>query len=919
MRRRRGRPRLSHARWRSQPAGRATAPASSAARLDALSLGVLGFAADGTVIYANQAAGTLFGTEPDALTGLSFPELALIRVTDGRQLRDFRRWARVRADGTDAQFIRLGRVLGRPTVGTRISVTRPGSEPEYTLLIWPPSRAPSAEEALVNILDSARDPVVVVDDEFTIHHANQAACEAFTDSAGGLVDQPFARLLAEPLTPDDQRFIRGEPGTPGSPRLRSHRVFRCRSADGIEFTAEGAVSHTDHRDQHFHTVILRDVSERMAELATARHEMGVLRAVLDHTVAGIVAFDADDRVIAFNHRFIEMFGHTENEVHVGMARDDLVRQTANRGLYGAEDPDDVVRRRHASWQSQKFAVDELNLPDGRIVSIRRTRMPGGGTVAAYRDVTERRHQADALRDALTRLETALAVQELILEALPSRVALLDGDNVIVAVNEAWREFAGESGLRLENGGVGSDYADIARLTFAGPAESAADGIRDVLDGHRALFSFEYACHGPDHPRWFIMLAAPVGGERITGAVVMHMDVTERKLAEQRVEVSEQRQRAIIESSGDAILTLDADGLILSGNPAAERIFGHDEAYLSGLHIDALLPSFPFFQPTLDLSLAVPPLFRGEFMGVRADGTQFPVDIVMSRVQEPGSDVYIANIRDTSDQRTMQEQLIQASKLSTLGEMAAGMAHELNQPLSVMRMAADNALMRLERGTAKPDYLTEVLDLIGGQSEKLGRLILNLRVFARREESAHRLAFNPVEAIEAACQLLRGKLALDSIEICRDFPESCRLVRGGGSRLEQVVINLLSNARDAIMERREKEGTSQADQVRISVHDEGGNGLIRISLEDTGCGISEQNIPKLFNPFFTTKGIGKGTGLGLSISYGIITSMGGTLAATNVPGGGARFEITLPAEAETGTQDRQQAVPGSLPLMQGEKQ
>lgn len=918
MQRRRGRPGLVRTPRRARRVkDRVTAPEGGVAHLDALCFGVLGFASDGTVTYANQAASELFGVEPGSLVGLSFPDLTFVRVTDGRQLRDFQRWARIRAAGATPQFIRLGRILGRPTVGTRISITRPGPNPEYALVMWLPSRAPSAEEALVNILDSARDPVVVVDDEFIIRHANQAACDAFTESANGLAGQPFTRVLAEPLTPDDRRFIRGEPDIPGSPRLRGHRVFRCRSADGIEFTAEGAVSHTDHRDQQFHTVIFRDMSERMAELATVRHEMGVLRAVLDHTIAGIVAFDADGRLIAFNRRFIDMFGHTASEVHVGMTREDLVRQTARRGLYGAQDPEDVVRLRQTAWQGKSFAFDELNLPDGRIISIRRTRMPGGGTVAAYRDVTDRYNQAAALRDALTQLEAASAVQESIIEALPSRVALLDKNGIIVSVNEAWRQFAGESGLRLEDGGVGSDYSDIARLTFSGPAESAADGIRDVLEGRRALFSFEYAAHAPDHPRWFIMLAAPVGSEPVTGAVVMHMDVTERKLAEERVEVSERRQRAIIESSGDAILTLGADGLILSGNPAAERIFGHDEVYLSGLHIDALLPSFPFFQPSLDLEPAVPPLFRGEFMGVRADGKQFPVDIVMSRVQEPGSDIYIANIRDTSDQRTMQEQLIQASKLSTLGEMAAGMAHELNQPLSVMRMAADNALMRLERGTAKPDYLAQVLELIAGQSEKMGKLILNLRVFARREESAHRVAFNPVEAVDAACQLLRGKLALDSIEICRDFPESCRLVRGGGSRLEQVVINLISNARDAIIERREKQGASQADQVRISVSDEGFNGLIRISLEDTGCGISEQHITKLFNPFFTTKGIGKGTGLGLSISHGIITSMGGTLAATNVPGGGARFDITLPAEAETGAQDGQRAVPDSLPLMQGE--
>ncbi len=872
-------------------------PALDAALVDGFPFGVLLFDAEARVSYANPAAAKLFDALPESLIGLGFADLAFVRAADGRQLKDLYRWARVRAVSQQTQFIRLGRVPGHPTIGTRVADIGRDGVPRFAVVLWAPTRTSSAEESLAAILDSATDPVLVVTDELTVHHANHAAADIFSSASTPLTGRPFGQLLAQPLTDADRRFLLGEESPAGIPRVRGHRIFRCRSADGIEFTAEGAISHTDHRDRRFHTIILRDVSARVAELERVRREMGLLRGVLENMLSGLTAYDADNRLVAFNPQFLGMFGFGEGEVHVGMSRDDLVRIVAARGHFGAGDPEEILRRRNAVWNSPRFAAEEVELANGRVLSIRRNRLPGGGAVTLFDDVTEQRRQAGALRDAMGRLQAASAVQAAIFDALPSTVMLLDRHGTIVTVNEAWRRFARETGLGTEDF-VGSDYLEIARLTFTGPAEWAIDGIRDVLEGRRSLFSLEYACHAPDRPRWLIMLVAPVGGDQVSGAVVMHMDVTERKLAEQRVELSERRQRAIIESSGDAILTLDANGCILSGNPATKHIFGRIEQDLLSTHIAVLLPSFPFFQDSADFVPAVPPLFRGEFMGARTDGTRFPVDVVMSRVQ----DIFIVNIRDTSEQRTMQEQLVQASRLATLGEMAAGMAHELNQPLSVMRMAADNALMRIERGAANPAYLTEVLELVSGQCEKLGGLILNLRTFARREESAHRQTFNPVEAVQAACQLLHAKLALDAVEIRLDLPETCSPVRGSGNRLEQVVINLLSNAHDALLECRETRRGWAEECVSISVRDDPAEGQVRITVADSGCGIPPANLPKLFQPFFTTKGVGKGTGLGLSISYGIVTAMGGTITARNAERGGACFDIVLPTCDETDEAD-----------------
>lgn len=231
----------------------------------------------------------------------------------------------------------------------------------------------------------------------------------------------------------------------------------------------------------------------------------------------------------------------------------------------------------------------------------------------------------------------------------------------------------------------------------------------------------------------------------------------------------------------------------------------------------------------------------------------------------------------------QAQLIQTSKLTALGELAAGLAHELNQPLTVIKGLSQSILARL--GPEDADY--EKIKLIVDASRNMELIIRHLRIFSRSgadEPSMRPVDFNSV--IKDAFLLMRELLHSRSIEIKTDL-KPIPPVLGDVTRLEQVVINIIANAKDAMP-------GGGVFSVSTGTADEGGRRLVKASFADTGPGIPAAVIGRVFDPFFTTKEPGKGTGLGLSISYGIIKEHSGGITVENRSPNGAVFHVKLPA-------------------------
>ena len=244
-------------------------------------------------------------------------------------------------------------------------------------------------------------------------------------------------------------------------------------------------------------------------------------------------------------------------------------------------------------------------------------------------------------------------------------------------------------------------------------------------------------------------------------------------------------------------------------------------------------------------------------------------------------------RREQELRDKQEQLVQAGKLATLGELTTGVAHELNTPLNNIGLFIGNATDQLRLGLLDPKRLEHELDKALEQVRKATAIISHLRTFGRAAPvSVERVDVD--EVIERSLSLMQEQLRLRGIEIELDLCADELIVLGNAIQLEQVFINLLTNARDALE-------ASPQKTIRIATESDGEE--IRIAFADTGSGIAPEVEQRIFDPFFTTKEVGTGTGLGLSITYSIVKEHGGEITISSEPGGGARFLIALPVSDE----------------------
>ncbi|WP_424931000.1 ATP-binding protein [Amaricoccus macauensis] len=251
---------------------------------------------------------------------------------------------------------------------------------------------------------------------------------------------------------------------------------------------------------------------------------------------------------------------------------------------------------------------------------------------------------------------------------------------------------------------------------------------------------------------------------------------------------------------------------------------------------------------------------------------------------------VLSAKDITDLRRSEGQLIQASKMATLGEMATGIAHELNQPLGVIRMASSNSLKRIAKGHEDIEFYRGKFERIEEQTERAAQIINHMRVFGRKADG-EMAPFDLGESLRKTTGLARTQLHTMDISLTTDIPDDAALVVGEQVIFEQVLLNLFSNARDAI----ESQGTGSGE-IHVSAAFDTPEGHV-LRIKDTGGGVPDDLIHKLFEPFFTTKEPGKGTGLGLSISFGTIREMSGEISVSNAEAG-ACFTIRLPRyEAE----------------------
>jgi len=249
--------------------------------------------------------------------------------------------------------------------------------------------------------------------------------------------------------------------------------------------------------------------------------------------------------------------------------------------------------------------------------------------------------------------------------------------------------------------------------------------------------------------------------------------------------------------------------------------------------------------------------------------------------------------DITEQRDAELAIYQSGKLVTLGEVATGIAHEINQPLAALAMAVDNLQARVSQGKLDQSMIVESLELASGQIDRAANIVRHMRIYGHRSDgSLHPL--DPADAVEGVLTIAGTQIEKEGIAIRKNYNPADYSVMADLVLVEQIILNLLLNARDAILEQRAPvEATSGESDEYIEINFEReADDMIAIVVADTGPGITQANLDRLFEPFFTTKPVGKGTGLGLSLGYGMAQDMGGRLDARNGLKG-AEFRLILP--------------------------
>ena len=356
----------------------------------------------------------------------------------------------------------------------------------------------------------------------------------------------------------------------------------------------------------------------------------------------------------------------------------------------------------------------------------------------------------------------------------------------------------------------------------------------------------------------------------------------------------------IDTANAPIFGIDAHGNVNEWNKQSERITGFSKAKAVGLH---LVSNFIADEHKASVDEVLTKALSGaetanfEFPLLTRSGDQ--VDVLLNSTTRRddkgliiGAIGFGQNITELNRIRLEQDRerkeasakIIQASKLATLGEMATSVAHELNQPLSIIRMAAENSRRKLSKASTADEYMTEKLQRIEEQTARAAAIIDHMRMFGREATEDPEL-IDARDVVKNALELMGEQLRLAGIEVVTEFTEDCPHVLGHTIQMEQVIINFLTNARDAM--------STSSGVSKITLRVFADQNHVYIDSEDSGGGISANALPRIFEPFFTTKEMGKGTGLGLSVSYGIIRDMEGSITASNTDNG-ARFTITLPS-------------------------
>jgi len=623
----------------------------------------------------------------------------------------------------------------------------------------------------------------------------------------------------------------------------------------------------------------RDAGER-AEL---------LRATLTSIGDGVVATDVQGRVVFLNAVAETLTGWTQLEAAGQPLGQILAIMNAHTRLPVTNPAEQALADGTVVGLANHtilVARDGTERPIADCAApIRTTGDALSGAVLVFRDVTEQYAAEEALHRERTVLRT-------LIDSLPDAIWTKDALARFVVGNRAHielvragseAEVAGKTGFELHPPELAGAYHE--------------DDLRVLDHGETVLNREELIRDATGRERWYLVTKTPLRDRagNVIGLVGIARNIQERKEAEEELRSGRELLRAVMGSVPDAVITTDERGIVRSANTAAERMFGSSAGVLTGRDVRELVPDV-FGDEMTGRRTACEP--GREIEARRQNGSAFPAELSVTEFRLENARHFTVVVRDVTAHKKLEDQLRHAQKMEAVGRLAGGVAHDFNNLLTVINGFSEVLLDELPHpNTNRP--AVEAIREAGARAAELTRQLLTFSRKAIVEPKV--LDIN--EVVAQSAKLLKRLIGEDVTLTTILAPDLAR-VKADLSQIEQAVVNLAVNARDAMPDGGQL--TIETCNVRlrsedvVAYPDLAPGDYVRLAISDTGMGMTDEVRAKIFEPFFTTKEPGKGTGLGLAMVYGAVQSHGGHISVYSEVGVGSTFKILLPVTTETRT-------------------
>jgi len=623
------------------------------------------------------------------------------------------------------------------------------------------------------------------------------------------------------------------------------------------------------------------------------------RAMFEQAAVGIVQTARDGKMLMVNQKFCDFLGYTQCEL-LGLTIRDVT---------ALDDLDNILRNMERLWTGKVRAslIESLYVrKDGSLVRANITGSvvrDGAGNplyfIGVVEDTSEGKRAEEALRESEERLRV-------IFEHAAVGIARISLDGKWLMVNQRLCAILGYTQAELL-------ARTFQQMTPGEDLDGSFVGSEALLTGESETYALEKRYMRKDGSLvWVhvsVSLVRDASGDPESFLSVIE-DISERKQAEE----ARVRLATAVEQSAESIVITDTDGTIQYVNPAFERTTGYTRDEIIGQN-PRLLKSEKqdsAFYDDLWETIKRGDVWAGHFTNRKKDGSLYEEEATISPVRDASGNVvnYVAVKRDVTKEVGLETQLMQAQKMEAVGQLAGGIAHDFNNLLTAVIGYSQLALRSLDdRNPLRADI---------GEIEKAGiraaELTSQLLAFSRKQVfQPKKLALN---ALVTDLQKMLRRLIGEDIELAAVLDLELGTVKADPGQLQQVIMNLIVNARDAMPEGGKvtiETANVDLDRDYAAQHFEVSPGAYcMLAISDNGCGMDEETRSHIFEPFFTTKGLGRGTGLGLSTVYGIVKQSGGYIYVYSEPGHGTTFQIYLPRVAELAEDEEAHREPPSLP-------